>query len=189
MKKKPDRRVKKSRDAIRRALIELMAGKKLSEITVSELAEKANITRKTFYQHYSIVGDVLDDIEKDILERMDLLHSKFDFGSGFKPYRFFTTANEALEADIDFYSKMIETGVYTFVINEIKKRLKEPIIESAKSKGYRDNYKLQYAAEYTASGIIAIYLHWFESGKTISLKKLAEIAEEFIISGIKNILE
>lgn len=188
MEKKPDRRIKKTKDAIRKALLQLMADKKLSEITISELAEAANVTRKTFYQHYSIVNDVLDDIEKDILDRMEILYSKFNFGSGFKPYQFFLTANQALEDDIDFYSTMIESGVYTFIINEIKKRLKEPIIESAKSRGYKDNDKLQYAAEYTASGIIAIYLRWFESGKLISLKELAEMAEEFIINGIKNIV-
>lgn len=188
MEKKPDRRIKKSKDSIRKALLELMADKKLSEITIKELAGKANITRKTFYQHYSIVNDVLDDIEKDILDRMDILYSKFNFGSGFKPYQFLLSANKALEDDIDFYSTMIETGVYAFFIQEIKNRLKEPIIESAKSRGYKDDYKLQYAAEYTSSGIIAIYLHWFESGQYISLKELAEIAEEFIIKGINDIL-
>jgi AcrR family transcriptional regulator len=190
MEKKPDRRIKKSKDSIRRALLELMADKKMSEITISELADAANITRKTFYQHYSIVNDVLDDIEKDIHDRMDVLLSKFNFGhDSFKPYQFFLSANKALEDDIDFYSTMIETGVYTFFIHEIKNRLKEPIIEMAKSRGYKDNDKLQYAAEYTSSGIIAVYLHWFESGKKISLKELAEMAEEFIIKGMKNILK
>jgi len=190
MEKKPDRRIKKSKDSIRRALLELMADKKMSEITISELAKTANITRKTFYQHYSIVNDVLDDIEKDIHDRMDVLLNKFNFGNdSFKPYPFFLSANKALEDDIDFYSAMIETGAYTFFIHEIKCKLKEPIIETAKSRGYKDNDKLQYAAEYTSSGIIAVYLHWFESGKKISLKELAEMAEEFIIKGIKNILK
>ena len=49
---KTDRRVSKTRNAITNTLLKLMEEKPLSEITVSELTELADVNRKTFYNHY-----------------------------------------------------------------------------------------------------------------------------------------
>ena len=47
-----DRRVVRTKQQIRRALIELLAEKGESSIAVRELAQRANINRGTFYIHY-----------------------------------------------------------------------------------------------------------------------------------------
>ena len=58
-----DRRKKKSRQAIELALLELLGSKKIDEISISELAETADVNRKTFYNHFSSVTEVLDSVE------------------------------------------------------------------------------------------------------------------------------
>ena len=65
--KKTDKRVVKTKKAIKTALIELMSKKDLVDITVSELARKANVNRKTFYLHYSNVQAVFEEIEDDMI--------------------------------------------------------------------------------------------------------------------------
>ena len=50
--KTPDRRVVRTQSSIRKAYLELLEEKPLSKITVSELAERAGINRKTFYAYY-----------------------------------------------------------------------------------------------------------------------------------------
>mgnify|MGYP000609317784 CR=1 FL=1 len=47
----------------------------VSKITVTELAEKAMINRKTFYRHYNTVQDVVDDINYDIINDV-ISHAK-----------------------------------------------------------------------------------------------------------------
>ena len=56
-----DRRVQKTRAAIQRAYIELLMEKKSMKMTITELARRANIDRKTFYLHYDTTDDVLRD--------------------------------------------------------------------------------------------------------------------------------
>ena len=51
--RKKDLRVVKTERAIYRALIELLQKKELEKITVSELAELAEINKATFYLHYA----------------------------------------------------------------------------------------------------------------------------------------
>jgi len=49
---KLDPRVKRTRGLIQRAFIELLAEKGFHEITVQDIAERAEINRATFYAHY-----------------------------------------------------------------------------------------------------------------------------------------
>lgn len=46
---KPDRRVARTKKAIKNAFAELMSEKEISEITVKDIAETADVNRKTFY--------------------------------------------------------------------------------------------------------------------------------------------
>lgn len=158
-----------------------MADKEPSKVTISELADVANISRKTFYLHYSTVSEVLENIETDILGKIDALCLKHDFWkNNFQPYLFFLSLNQLYEEDSDFYGSMVKTKAYKFMEEKLKMKLKSLIIESAISRGYKDMNKLQYAAEFNSSGIIAIYLQWVETGQMISLNELALMADEFI---------
>lgn len=53
---------KNSRTVFKKSLIELLDEKYISEISVTELCNKANMNRSTFYSHYENVIDVLDEI-------------------------------------------------------------------------------------------------------------------------------
>ena len=55
-----DRRVEKTRKAIFEAFTGLLKRKNFESITVSELADAADINRVTIYKHFSDIYDVLD---------------------------------------------------------------------------------------------------------------------------------
>ncbi|MGJ8687067.1 MAG: TetR/AcrR family transcriptional regulator, partial [Spongiibacteraceae bacterium] len=64
-----DRRILRSRKAIQAAMQSLLEeNRPFSQITVSELAERADVTRKTFYAHYSSPEDVVRAICWQLLE-------------------------------------------------------------------------------------------------------------------------
>lgn len=66
-----DKRVMKTRRAIHSAMTRLLAEKPIEEITVTELSEKAEINRKTFYSYYSNVYMVAEEMEDEIVERFE----------------------------------------------------------------------------------------------------------------------
>ena len=57
--KKPDRRVQRSQRALVDALIQLMLEKGYAETTVSDIVERANVGRSTFYAHFADKEDLL----------------------------------------------------------------------------------------------------------------------------------
>jgi AcrR family transcriptional regulator len=56
---KVDRRIQKTRDALRRALSELITEKSYDDITVHELTDRANVSRSSFYVHFRDKDDLL----------------------------------------------------------------------------------------------------------------------------------
>ena len=61
--KKEDRRVRRTKKLLTQALTELMQQKQIKDITVTELTEKADMNRGTFYLYYRDVFDMIEKIE------------------------------------------------------------------------------------------------------------------------------
>src|SRR6478752_799045 len=57
-KKKLDARVRKTRDALGDALVELMQEKPFDSITVQDVLDRAHVGRSTFYSHFSDKDDL-----------------------------------------------------------------------------------------------------------------------------------
>jgi AcrR family transcriptional regulator len=71
--RKPDIRVKRTRDALGDALLALMQEKPFEEVTVQEILDRAGIGRSTFYFHYRDKDDLfLSDLE-DFFEKSSTL--------------------------------------------------------------------------------------------------------------------
>jgi len=62
-----NRKTKYTQMVIKDSLIDLMKGKSISQITIKELCEKADINRSTFYTHYADQYQLLKSIEDETL--------------------------------------------------------------------------------------------------------------------------
>ena len=67
----PDLRVIKTKKAIRRAFTELLTEKDIDSITIKDIAERAIINRKTIYNYYRGVYQIVEDIENGIAADLD----------------------------------------------------------------------------------------------------------------------
>jgi len=67
---KVDRRVRKTRQALRDAMQVLMSEKGYDQVTIEELTERADIGRTTFYLHYSAKQDLLLEQFDELLEQL-----------------------------------------------------------------------------------------------------------------------
>ncbi|WP_342436516.1 TetR/AcrR family transcriptional regulator [Paenibacillus sp. FSL L8-0436] len=76
---KIDRRIRKSQEAIKAAVIELMIEKKFDQITIQDISDRADISRRTIYLHYTDKFDLLDKlIEEHIDDIRELCDSTDD---------------------------------------------------------------------------------------------------------------
>ncbi len=62
-----DKRITKTKRALKSALLELLTTQAFDVISITELCKIANVSRITFYTHYKDKFALLDDIFNDML--------------------------------------------------------------------------------------------------------------------------
>ena len=117
-----DKRICKTRDAIIDAYLELIYEKKDQKITISELAQRANIARKTFYLHYETLEDIMRDAtHRKIDELLHILEKKRFFSNPFETDVLFQCLNQLMEPDIEFYRFISRENPNAFFWSEVKR--------------------------------------------------------------------
>ncbi|MBQ9041797.1 MAG: TetR/AcrR family transcriptional regulator [Eggerthellaceae bacterium] len=71
--------------AVRSALLALLAKKALADITVSELAREAHVSRSTFYEHFGNPADVYDSIVDEFAADLSPMMDQVACTSEMKP--------------------------------------------------------------------------------------------------------
>lgn len=73
---KTDRRILRSKQSIIKSFLELFSEKDFEQITINEIAERANVNRGTIYLHYSDKYDLLDKCIEDHINELISLCTK-----------------------------------------------------------------------------------------------------------------
>lgn len=160
---KEDRRVRKTKSAIKYAFIQLLKERSLENITVQDIADKADINRGTFYLHYEDKYLLLTDMEDECIEQI----SKFTQFSEIQGDNVEMIATLFIDKvlrniiqhvydNLDFYNTILSL--------ERKSRLEEKISDLIQY-----NMKHQVSVDNKIKGIPEMYFHIYVSGATISI--------------------
>ncbi len=74
---KDDRRVKYTKMVLKESFVKLLEKKEISQITIKEICEDADINRATFYAHYSDPYDLMRKMQSDLLENVEAYLAAF----------------------------------------------------------------------------------------------------------------
>ncbi len=75
--KKADRRVQYTKMVLRESFIQLLENKDITQITIKEICENADINRATFYAHYSDQYDFMKKIQNELFENVEMHLSEY----------------------------------------------------------------------------------------------------------------
>ena len=190
--KKLDRRQIRTKRRIREALMALVLEKSVEKITIKELAERADIDRKTFYLHYGCIGDVLSEMQEELLARLESIISGYDlFQPDFDALAMFREINSVILESTDFYRRMLVMDRYSFFYDKLKEAMKTfltdkygQLLENASI----SRIKLDLYLEFVTTGIMAVYVHWLRHPE-FDLDVVAQAASEIAYGGGRMVLE
>ena len=91
MKEKRNRNAIRSKKLIRQAFLELLHEKPFEKITVTNLVERANLNRSTFYAHYPDMLGIIEEIEQETVAYIDNQLSNLDVDDFFKNPKYHLT--------------------------------------------------------------------------------------------------
>ena len=75
MEQRDDLRIRRTRQFIRDAFLELLEHKPFEKIQVSDITEAAMVNRSTFYRHYRDKYDLADRLQEELIETFNTLAS------------------------------------------------------------------------------------------------------------------
>ena len=184
-----DKRVMKTRRAIHSAMTRLLTLKPIEEITVTELADAAEINRKTFYNYYNSVYMVAEEMEDEIVERFEDTLRKIDFETLLQdPQTTFNTLARIIASDLDFYETILTNRNQVYFLQKIITSLKERIMALYFDRNSKDFELQEYMLEYIISGLVSVYQKWFKSGRKTDMEELSKYISMLAVNGVKSIL-
>ena len=155
------------------ALLEALEKQPLEKITVTDICEKADVNRSTFYSYYEDIGQLLLEIEDDVLNNLPVFP---DSGSIEPDDRFLSTLEEffnyVCENERLFRVLIVQRDSSSFnhrLVNSVMERYR-----NASDTG--DKLLDRYAYVYCVSGVIGIMKEWINGHFPISTRDFAQIA-------------
>lgn len=183
--KREDRRVRRTRAGIRRAFLELLDEKDYGQITVTELSERADINRKTFYAYYSGMEDLLRDLEKDLLADYGEICAGTDFFiPEFDGRIFFSRISQIIDANLEVLKRLGELGVLPDLMVRIKDMTIERFLEKNTSGADQTDTRIVLAAEFIATGALAMFSRWAVD-QGMDLDEFVDFAGALAVGGIR----
>ncbi len=179
---KVDVRIVKTKERLKRALLDILKEKRLDSITISEICSKSSVNRNTFYSHYQSVKDLLDETDAQFLE---MILSKIHVDS-----ESMRNASETIEKVLECVKENAEVSELLFSENGNKNFMRNLfgfVLPSAIENWSKDfNIEEEKAKKlyyFIIGGVVYVIEQWVKEGFQDSPKDLAYTLNRLIQYG------
>lgn len=165
----------------------LYCEKRIEKITVREIADKAGYNRGTFYEYFTDVYQLLDELEKELIPD---LHQLPEFTLthtgvvGMPMDSFFSFYNEKSH----YYSVLLGDKGDPGFATKLKKSLK-PILAELVPQEKQDRLETDYALEFILSAMVGILGYWHQNGQNIPEDALVKLIHTMSQDGVFAVLQ
>lgn len=203
-----DRRAIRTKKMIRNALTELIEEKGFGNISITDITTRADINRGTFYLHYIDKYDLLEQIEKELLQELQqnikntrlINHITIDAGDSIesvnKPIPYMKKVFEYVKENSVLIKAILGPNGDPRFQNKIKELIHTNVFEKNLIKAFNKENMLvpeEYFISYLLSAHIGVIQKWLESGMEKTPEEMALILAKmsflgpFKVTGLKSI--
>ena len=185
-----DRRVVKTKRAIKEAFAKLLTQKDINDITISDIAAEANINRKTFYNYYGGIYEVVGEIEDDIVRLIDKEVTGIGFQNSLQsPYLIFEKLTKVINTDTDFFGYLLGMNANVSLESKIADLLKSKFKMFVLQDVEISELRLNLMAEFIISGMVAVYRRWFNSDRSEPIETISKEMQLLAFEGLNGFLD
>ena len=181
-----DRRVKRTKTLLQTTLVELMLEKEVSQISVKELTQRADVNRSTFYLHYLDIYDMLEQMEDEFVGRVrSFFHDYFTPVPTSTPITMFLQISEWIEKDKDYYIKLLRGTAASQLLEKLRVQIMDEFLIFLHTIFLdEDSPDLRTRVNFIVSGTICVLRMWVTQENTETLTALAETVEDILKNGL-----
>jgi AcrR family transcriptional regulator len=174
--KKPDRRIQRTRQSLRTALMELIKEKEYDALSIEEITERANVGRTTFYLHYKDKEDLLMEEFSTILYERAMVLSEIPFSvwlqvsdedpKNSKPSQPLLLVFQHIYENSELYYLLLKSTNSSKIIERIRKVTTDSIVKFVEAKKETDPIPLlsevpiEFFAAFFSGALISVVSWW-----------------------------
>ena len=183
--KKTDARVRRTRDALGDALVALMQEKPFETITVQDVLDRAQVSRSTFYSHYSDKDDLLMSDAEEFFESISMALSVHGDKSDrvFPVQEFFMHLSDVQS----FFKALVKSGLYQenmeLARGHFARGIERRLSELPRGKSIPRN-QLSAIAFTHAGALLSLLTWWLDRGMRESPAEMDELFHRMIWNGV-----
>lgn len=172
--KKQDRRIIKSKKAIKKAFMSILATKDINDITIKNIADLADVDRKTVYNYYNGTYEILNEIENEMVSTINDAVASLDVeGNLDQQINIFKKITEVINENFEFYSILMKLNYDSQLIKKLISLFSEYAKKILNKFKLPNGVSVEFASTFIASGVLNTYYKWFNSERSISLDDLS----------------
>lgn len=160
--KTPDRRVRRTYDALIAALIDLIVDKGFDKTTVQDILDRANVSRSTFYSHFANKDDLL-------VGQWTLFQLESDESADAGALPLPSTAHifRHVGEQLPLYQSLKQSGTLGMVLQVAREDMDqslERIFSQHRDAGHHLPEEPAFLSRFIAGAFISLMTYWLESG-------------------------
>jgi AcrR family transcriptional regulator len=182
--KKEDQRVRRTRDRLGDALVELLVQKTFDDITVQDVLDRAGVSRSTFYTHYRDKNDLFLSDAEDFFQGMATALSRF----GDKSERVVPVQElfAHIAAARPFYDALVESGRMHDVMElgqqHFSRGIAQRLTEIPRARTIPPDRR-SAIAHGLAGTLFSLLAWWVQHGMTLSPEEMDQLFHRLVWTG------
>jgi AcrR family transcriptional regulator len=204
MKNKTDRRIQRTRQSLRAALLELIREKGYDSISIEEITARANVGRATFYLHYKDKEDLLlEEFSEMANEKVQVL-SEIPFSAWLpaqedaadrrksKPAPPLLIVFEHIYDNSELYYILLKSERSSRIVERIRKISTEAIVKFVETKAKTDpipllfHVPIEFFAAFFSGALLSTVDWWLEEDMRHSPREIAHLFQSLFFKGARN---
>ena len=179
----------RSRKLINEALADLLQEKPLEKITVTDVVNRADINRGTFYAHYRDIPDVVDHLIQQTFSAItDVLSAQTELSPSLGSSILMQIQN-IMEEDLFFYQKILSSSAASLMQDRLVEILCDYLLQNKDAFYQGDQEEYELMIRFCAGGLSNLYHDWFAGALPFSLDELTGQAEQLLNTIIASTLQ
>lgn len=176
---KADRRIARTKEAIKKAFLELISEKEFNQITINDIADRANVNRGTVYLHYMDKYDLNQKIIDDLLNEMlsacpYMIAVQIQSTDRIGGYEALRSLFLHVKANHPFYSSMLASSQATVFRERMLQIIMSTIQKQLDLRGINEGMDAELITHFTASAFVGSMEWWIRNGMPHSPQYMAE---------------
>ena len=180
--KKEYRNVVRTKKMIKTAFVELLGEKKnINAITVSELCNRANIAKSTFYNYYGDLYSVAEEFENELIDRLSAVLDEVEVDQAPEYDAYVRKVISFLKENEDTYKKAVLSSDVRFFIEKLKSIISKRVFSNSVSLPLSQSTSARYVQiRFLTNALIDTMADYFRGSFDTTLDQTGEVAIELL---------